>query len=96
MNIYIDTCVLPRAQLQEGRIYREKFGKDLGFELLMMFDLPEFEENLKQNLDLFAEGPLFFHEPVWGVEHTALPGSAAWEESMYHLRKRGFCFAFSC
>ena len=86
MNIYIDTCVLPRAQLQEGRIYREKFGKDLGFELLMMFDLPEFEENLKQNLDLFAEGPLFFHEPVWGVEHSEPKGSKAWEEGMYHLR----------
>ena len=86
MNIYIDTCVLPRAQLQEGRIYRDKFGKDLGFELLMMFDLQEFEENLKQNLDLFAEGPLFFHEPVWGVEHSEPKGSKAWEEGMYHLR----------
>ena len=86
MNIYIDTCVLPRSQLQTGRIYREQFGPELGFELLMMFDLPEFEENLKQNLDLFAEGPLIFHEPVWGVEHSAPKGSIAWEEGMYHLR----------
>lgn len=86
MNIYIDTCVLPRLQLQTGRIYREHFGKSLGFELLMMFDLPGFEENLKQNLDLFADGPLMFHEPVWGVDHAVPKGSKAWEEGMYHLQ----------
>ena len=86
MNIYIDTCVLPRSQLQTGRIYRERFGPRLGFELLMMFDLPEFEKNLEQNLDLFREGPLMFHEPVWDVEHSAPKGSAEWEKSMYHLR----------
>ena len=85
MGIYIDTCVLPRAQLQTARIYRERFGSRLGFELLMMFDLAEFEQNLAENLELFREGPLMFHEPVWGVEHTARRGSAAWEEGMYHL-----------
>ena len=66
MKCYIDTCVLPRSQLETGSIYRERFGASLGFELLMMFDLPDFEENLKRNLDLFASGPLVFHEPVWG------------------------------
>ena len=89
MNIFIDTCVLPRCQLQTGRIYRERFGPRLGFELLMMFDLPEFEENLKQNLDLFTGGPLMFHEPVWGVEHSAPKGSTEWEKSMFHLRLTG-------
>ena len=86
MSIFIDTCVLPRCQLQTGRIYRERFGPRLGFELLMMFDLPEFEENLKQNLDLFMGGQLMFHEPVWDVEHSAPKGSAEWERSMFHLR----------
>ena len=86
MNLYIDTCVLPRAQLQNGWIYRERFGPDFGFELLMMFDLPDFEENLAQNLELFSSGPLTFHEPVWGVEHSAPKGSAAWEAGMVHLR----------
>jgi len=86
MGIYIDTCVLPRSQLETGRIYREQYGASLGFELLMMFDLPDFEENLKKNLDLFADGPLLFHEPVWGVEHTAPRGSVPWEKGMYHLR----------
>ena len=86
MNIYIDTCVLPRCQLQTGRIYRERFGPSLGFELLMMFDLPPFEQNLQENLALFAGGPLMFHEPVWGVEHSAPKGSKAWEEGMYHLQ----------
>lgn len=86
MNIYIDTCVLPRCRLETGRIYRERFGPRLGFELLMMFDHPEFEKNLEQNLDLFAAGPLMFHEPVWDVEHSAPKGSAEWEKSMFHLR----------
>ena len=86
MNVYIDTCVLPRSQLQTAGIYREMFGPALGFELLMMFDLAGFEENLRQNLDLFSGGPLLFHEPVWGVEHSAPKGSPAWEEGMYHLR----------
>ena len=86
MNCYIDTCVLPRSQLETGSIYRERFGASLGFELLMMFDLPDFEENLKRNLDQFASGPLVFHEPVWGVEHSAPRGSAEWEDGMYHLR----------
>ena len=52
----------------------------------MMFDLPGFEENLKRNLDLFAGGPLMFHEPVWGLDHSAPRGSALWAEGMYHLR----------
>ena len=45
-----------------------------------------FEENLEQNLDLFTGGPLMFHEPVWGVEHSAPKGSADWEKSMFHLQ----------
>lgn len=86
MSIYIDTCVLPRSKLEAGRLYRERYGPSLGFELLMMFDLPDFEDNLEQNLELFAEGPLTFHEPVWGVDHAAPRGSKLWEEGMYHLR----------
>ena len=72
--------------MEEGRLYRERYGPSLGFELLAMFDLEDFEDNLKQNLDLFAGGPLLFHEPVWGVEHTAPKGSSLWEEGMYHIR----------
>lgn len=86
MRVFIDTCVLPRSKLETGRIYREKYGVSLGFELLMMFDLPDFEDSLKRNLNLFVEGPLIFHEPVWGVEHAAPRGSVLWEDGMYHLR----------
>ena len=86
LNIYIDTCVLPRLHLESGEIYREQFGPSLGFELLMMFDIPGFEENLRRHLDLFAGGPLLFHEPVWGVEHSDPKGSAGYENGMYHLR----------
>ena len=86
MNLYIDTCVLPRSRLETAALYRERFGPELGFELLMMFDLPDWESNLRQNIPFFSQGPLIFHEPVWGVEHTAPRGSSAWEEGMYHLR----------
>ena len=87
MRLFIDTCVLPRCRLEEGKFYRDRFGKELGFELLPMFDLPDFEACLGRNRALLEEGPLVFHEPVWGVEHTAERGSPAWQESQYHLRK---------
>ena len=86
MNLYVDTCVLPRSSLESAELYRERFGQELGFELLMMFDLPDWEDHLRASLSLFSAGPLVFHEPVWGVEHSAPRGSAAWEEGMYHLR----------
>ena len=86
LRIYIDTCVLPRSRLETGRIYRNRFGAELGFELLMMFDLPDFEDSLKRNRDLFAQGPLLFHEPVWGVDHAAPRGSVLYEEGMRHIR----------
>ena len=86
MPLYIDTCVLPRCRLETAELYRKRFGPELGFELLMMFDLPDWEEDLKRNLSFFSRGPLIFHEPVWGVEHSAPRGSAAWEEGMYHIR----------
>ena len=87
MQIYMDTCVLPRCRLEEGRLYRERLGEKLGFELLLMFDLPDFEANLERNRTLLEAGPLVFHEPVWGVEHTAERGSGAWQESRFHLQK---------
>ena len=77
MQIYIDTCVLPRCRLEEGWLYRERFGEQLGFELLLMFDIPDFEANLRQNRAMLEAGPLIFQEPVWGVEHTAARGSMA-------------------
>ena len=86
LPVYIDTCVLPRSRLETAELYRKRFGPELGFELLMMFDLPDWEEDLKRNLPFFSRGPLIFHEPVWGVEHTAPRGSAVWEQGMYHIR----------
>lgn len=85
MDLLIDTCVLPRSKLETAQIYRERFGLKIGFEFLPMFDLMTFEANLKKNLDLFSEGTLFFHEPVWGVEHTAPKGSMEYKKSMYHI-----------
>ena len=64
-RIYIDTCVLPRCRIETARIYREAFGDMIGFELLPMFDLPEFETDLEANIDFFREGTVSFHEPVF-------------------------------
>ena len=84
-KICIDTCVLPRCQLETAEIYREAFGDNVCFELLPMFDMPEFEADLEANIDFFREGPVSFHEPVFFVEHSAPKGSPAYEQSMYHI-----------
>ena len=85
INIFIDTCVLPRSELETAKIYSDIYGDELGFELLPMFDLVDFEENLKQNLSFFEGRPLTFHEPVWGVEHSAAKGSRDYDNGMFHL-----------
>lgn len=85
MKIYINTCVLPRCQIETAKIYREAFGEKVCFEILPMFDLPEFEANLADNLDFLREGTVSFHEPVFCVEHSAPKGSRAYEEAMYHI-----------
>ena len=84
-KIYINTCVLPRCQMETARIYREAFGDDICFEILPMFDLPEFEANLEANLDFFREGTVSFHEPVFCVEHSAPKGTPEYTESMQHI-----------
>ena len=84
-KIYINTCVLPRCQLETAKIYREAFGDKVCFELLPMFDLSAFEANLEANIDFFREGTVCFHEPVFCVEHSAPKGSPAYEESMHHI-----------
>lgn len=86
MKLYIDTCVLPRCRLEEAAVYRERYGDGLGFEILPMFDLVDFEDDLERNVQFFEKGPVIFHEPVWGVEHTAPKGTEGYEESMLHLR----------
>ena len=85
MKIYIDTCVLPRCQMETAKIYREAFGDGVSFEILPMFDLPEFEANFAANVDFFSEGTVSFHEPVFCVEHTAPKGTPEYAESMHHI-----------
>ena len=84
-KIYIDTCVLPRCQLETAKIYREAFGDKIGFELLPMFDMPTFEANLEANIDFLREGQVSFHEPVFFVEHSAPKDSPEYEQSMHHI-----------
>ena len=82
MKIFINTCVLPRCRLETAKIYREA---NVGFELLPMFDLADFEANLEANIKFFSECSVCFHEPVWGVEHSAPKGSPEYSAGMYHI-----------
>ncbi len=84
-EIYINTCVLPRCKLETAKIYHEAFGGKIGFEILPMFDLPEFEADFEANIEFFREGCVSFHEPVFCVEHSAPKGSPEYTESMYHI-----------
>ncbi|MBR1439083.1 MAG: TIM barrel protein [Synergistaceae bacterium] len=85
VKICINTCVLPRCRLETAKVYREVFGDNVYFEILPMFDMPNFESNLEANIDFFREMPVGFHEPVFCVEHSAPNGSPEYEQSMYHL-----------
>ena len=76
MKIYINTCVLPRCHIETAKIYREAFGDKVCFEILPMFDLPEFEANLADNLNFLRE---------FCVEHSAPKGSPEYEQTMKHI-----------
>ena len=52
-----------------------------------MFDLPEFEQALRDNLDVLQEHQIAFHGPVFCAEHSAARGSAEYEETMRHVRR---------
>lgn len=84
-SIYINTCLFG-DHLSRVQEYAQAYGGRLGFEILAMFDMPDFEQSLRENLALLKEHPVAFHGPVFRVEHAAPRGTRQYEESMHHVR----------
>lgn len=84
-SIYINTCLFG-DHLSRVQEYAQAYGGRLGFEILAMFDMPDFEQSLRENLALLQEHPVAFHGPVFRVEHAAPRGTRQYEESMHHVR----------
>jgi len=85
--LLINTCVFGAERFSDVRDYIAAYGNRIGFEILAMFDLPDFEDRLRENLDLLAGCSISFHGPVYCAEHSAPRGSAEYEETMWHVRK---------
>lgn len=85
--VYVNTCVYGAEKLPLIEDYRRRYGDRIGFEVLSMFDLPDFEPQLNRCLETLKSCPVSFHGPVFCAEHSAPKGSAAYEETMWHIRK---------
>ena len=86
-TIYINTCVYGTAKLDLVPDYDAKYGQKIGFEILPMFDLKEYEEKLTPVLPVFRAHMISFHGPVFCAEHSAKRGTDAYEETMWHVKK---------
>ena len=86
-TIFINTCVFGVPKLPMVGEYIRQYPGRVGFEILPMFDLPEFEPVFETVLSEFKTCPISFHGPVYGAEHSAPRGSAEYEETMWHVRK---------
>lgn len=85
--IFVNTCVYGAKKFPLVRDYIEEYGADIGFEILSMFDLADFEPNLKASLDILEQQAISFHGPVFCAEHSAPKGSPEYEETMWHIGK---------
>ncbi len=86
-RIYINTCVFGAAKMEKVPEYTASYDQEIGFEILSMFDLPEFEGKLKAQLPSFEASSISFHGPVFCAEHSAKRGTKEYEETMWHVRK---------
>ena len=85
--VYVNTCVFGTKKMNLLPDYIEKYKGQIGFEVLSMFDLPDFEQKLEKYLPVLQACPISFHGPVFCVEHSAPKGSKEYDESMFHIRK---------
>ena len=69
--IYINTCVFGASGMDRIPELLRRYPGRLGFEVLSMFDLPDFEPALQRHLDDLAACPVSFHGPVYEAEHSA-------------------------
>lgn len=86
-TLYINTCVFGASGLERIPELIRRYPGRIGFEVLSMFDLAVFEPALRGVLDNLAAVPVSFHGPVYEAEHSAARGSAAYERTMFHVRK---------
>ena len=85
--IYINTCVFGASGMDRIPELLRRYPGRLGFEVLSMFDLPDFEPALQRHLDDLAACPVSFHGPVYEAEHSAPRDGQTYERTMYHVRK---------
>lgn len=83
--IFINTCLFGEAFFSRVCNYAASYGSRLGFEILAMFDLPKFEDELIKTLNELRKHQIAFHGPVFCAEHSAARGTAEYEETMYHV-----------
>ncbi len=86
-TIYVNTCLFGAKKMPLIGDYIKRYPGRIGFEILAMFDLPDFEPALEAALPVLETCPISFHGPVFFVEHSAPKGSKLYEESMWHVRK---------
>ena len=86
-TIFVNTCVFGPEKMKLVGDYLGRYPGRIGFEILSMFDMPDFEPALEAAVPLLKTCPISFHGPVFCVEHSAPRGSAAYEESMWHVAK---------
>ena len=86
-TIYVDTCPFGKGKMRLIGDYAERYRGRIGFEVLAMFDLPDFEPELEAELPVLNTCPVSFHGPVFRAEHSAPRGSAAYDKTMWHVRK---------
>jgi sugar phosphate isomerase/epimerase len=85
--VFINTCVYGVKKMPLIKDYVERYGDDIGFEILSMFDLPDFEQALNDAIPFYETRQISFHGPVFFTEHSAPKGTKAYESSMWHVNK---------
>ncbi len=85
-TVFLDTCLFMADHLSEAKQFADRWGGRLGFEILPMFDLPEYQGILDVCLPIFEGHRISFHGPVFCAEHSAPKGSQEYVETMRHIR----------
>ncbi len=76
-ELTVNTCLFGIEKLDRILFYRERFGDALGWEILPMFERPEYVAALQKLVPHLTDCAVSFHEPVFGVEHSVKKGSMA-------------------
>ena len=86
-DVFVNTCVFAAKKMHLLPDYANRYQGRIGFEILSMFDLPDFEEELKKCIPILKACPISFHGPVYCAEHSAAKGTAEYDETMWHINK---------